>query len=154
MREATPPSNNSILIRAVTRSPPIAEGAQPCFGDFVSKFLSGGFRAGAFHQEWIDSIGDRVALSEDPGNFPRLPVDDARQDQVQAAPGSAEPRPDHCEIARRLGIKPNLGASIPWPRHGAGVWNGGFLTYKITRYSEFRNIPSGRRRSGSRLVFH
>ena len=29
-----------------------------------------------------DSIGERVALTQDPGDFARLPVDDARQDQV------------------------------------------------------------------------
>jgi hypothetical protein len=28
-----------------------------------------------------------VALTQDPGDFARLPVDDARQDQVQAAAG-------------------------------------------------------------------
>ena len=40
-----------------------------------------------FQQGEIDSIGDRVALTQDPGDFARLPVDDARQDQVQAAAG-------------------------------------------------------------------
>ena len=40
-----------------------------------------------FQQGEIDSIGDRVALTQDPGNFARLPVNDARQDQVQAAAG-------------------------------------------------------------------
>src|SRR4029077_10504519 len=35
----------------------------------------------------IDSIGNRVALTQDPGDFPPLPVDDAGQDQVQAAAG-------------------------------------------------------------------
>jgi len=43
--------------------------------------------ADVFQQGEIDSIGDRVALTEDPGDFRRLPVDDARQDQVQAAAG-------------------------------------------------------------------
>ena len=43
--------------------------------------------ADVFQQGEIDSIGDRVALIEDPGDFRRLPVDDARQDQVQAAAG-------------------------------------------------------------------
>jgi hypothetical protein len=43
--------------------------------------------ADVFQQGEIDSIGDRVALSQDPGDFARLPVDDARQDQVQAAAG-------------------------------------------------------------------
>ena len=41
--------------------------------------------ADVFQQGEIDSIGDRVALTQDPGDFARLPVDDARQDQVQAA---------------------------------------------------------------------
>ena len=36
-----------------------------------------------FQEGEIDSIGDRVALSQDLGDFARLPVDDARQDQVQ-----------------------------------------------------------------------
>jgi len=43
--------------------------------------------ADAFQQGKIDSICDRVALIEDPKDFPRWPVDDARQDQVQAAGG-------------------------------------------------------------------
>jgi hypothetical protein len=43
--------------------------------------------ADAFQQREIDSICGRVALIEDPGDFPRLPVDDARQDQVQATAG-------------------------------------------------------------------
>jgi hypothetical protein len=43
--------------------------------------------ADVFQQGEIDSIGDRVALAEDPGDFARLPVDDARQDQVQATAG-------------------------------------------------------------------
>ncbi len=43
--------------------------------------------ADVFQQGEIDSIGDRVALSQDPGDFARLPVDDARQDQVQTAAG-------------------------------------------------------------------
>jgi hypothetical protein len=46
--------------------------------------------AEAFQQGEIDSICERVAFIEDPGDFPRLPVDGARQDQVQAAAGSAE----------------------------------------------------------------
>ena len=41
-----------------------------------------------FQQGEIDSIGDRVALTQDPRDFARLPVDDARQDQVQAAAGA------------------------------------------------------------------
>jgi hypothetical protein len=43
--------------------------------------------ADASQQGEIDSICDRVALTEDPGDLPRLQVDDARQDQVQAAAG-------------------------------------------------------------------
>ena len=43
--------------------------------------------ANMFHERGIDPIGDRVALAEGPGVLPRLPVDDARQDQVQAAAG-------------------------------------------------------------------
>jgi hypothetical protein len=38
-----------------------------------------------FQQGGIDSIGERVALAENPGDLPRLPINDARQDQVQAA---------------------------------------------------------------------
>ena len=45
------------------------------------------YGADVFQQGSIDSIGDRVALAEDSGDLPRLPVDDARQDQVQAAAG-------------------------------------------------------------------
>jgi hypothetical protein len=41
--------------------------------------------ADVFQQGGIDSIGDRVALAEDSGDLPRLPVDDARQDQVQGS---------------------------------------------------------------------
>jgi len=41
--------------------------------------------ADVFQQGGIDSISDRVALVEDPGDFPALPVNDAGQDQVQAA---------------------------------------------------------------------
>ena len=37
-----------------------------------------------FQQGEMDCIGDGVALTQDPGDFARLPVDDARQDQVQA----------------------------------------------------------------------
>ena len=44
-------------------------------------------RADVFQQGEIDSIGNRVALTQDPGDFARLPVDDASQDQVQAAAG-------------------------------------------------------------------
>jgi hypothetical protein len=40
-----------------------------------------------FQQGEIDSVGDRVALTQNPGDFARLPVDDTRQDQVQAAAG-------------------------------------------------------------------
>ena len=43
--------------------------------------------ADVFQQGEIDSIGERVALTQDPGDFARLPVDDSRQDQVQAAAG-------------------------------------------------------------------
>jgi hypothetical protein len=43
--------------------------------------------ADVFQQGSIDSIGDRVALAEDSGDLPRLPVDNARQDQVQTAAG-------------------------------------------------------------------
>jgi hypothetical protein len=41
--------------------------------------------ADVLQQGSIDSIGGRVALAEDSGDLPRLPVDDARQDQVQTA---------------------------------------------------------------------
>jgi hypothetical protein len=43
--------------------------------------------ADVFKQGEIDSIGEGVALTQDPGDFARLPVDDARQDQVRAAAG-------------------------------------------------------------------
>ncbi len=43
--------------------------------------------ADVFQHGEIDSIGERVALTQDPGDFARLPVDDACQDQVQAAAG-------------------------------------------------------------------
>ena len=43
--------------------------------------------ADVLQQGSIDSIGERVALAEDSGDLPRLPVDDARQDQVQTAAG-------------------------------------------------------------------
>jgi hypothetical protein len=39
--------------------------------------------ADVFQHGEIDSIGDRVALTQDPGDFARLPVDDARQDQLR-----------------------------------------------------------------------
>jgi hypothetical protein len=38
--------------------------------------------ADVFQRGEIDSMGDRVALTRDPGDFARLPVDDGRQDQV------------------------------------------------------------------------
>ena len=44
-------------------------------------------RADVFQHGEIDSIGDRVALTQDPGDFARLPVDDARQDQVETTAG-------------------------------------------------------------------
>jgi len=34
--------------------------------------------ADVFQQGEIDSIGERVAFTQDPGDFARLPVDDAR----------------------------------------------------------------------------
>ena len=43
--------------------------------------------ANVLQQGGIDSIGDRFALVEEPVDFPRLPVDDAPQDQVQEAAG-------------------------------------------------------------------
>ena len=43
--------------------------------------------ADVFQRGEIDSIGDQVALTQAPGDFARLPIDDARQDQVQAAAG-------------------------------------------------------------------
>jgi len=36
--------------------------------------------ANAFQEGGIDPIGRSVALAENPGDFPRLPIDDARQD--------------------------------------------------------------------------
>jgi hypothetical protein len=41
--------------------------------------------AEVLQQGSIDSIGERIALAEDSGDLPRLPVDDARQDQVQGS---------------------------------------------------------------------
>jgi hypothetical protein len=43
--------------------------------------------ADVFQQGEIDSIGDRVALAEDPGDFPPPPVNDAGQDQVKTTAG-------------------------------------------------------------------
>jgi hypothetical protein len=43
--------------------------------------------ADVFQHGEIDSIGERVALTQDPGDFARLPVDDARQDQVETTAG-------------------------------------------------------------------
>ena len=43
--------------------------------------------ADVFQQGGIDSIGERVALAEDSGDLPRLPVDDACQDQVETTAG-------------------------------------------------------------------
>jgi hypothetical protein len=40
-----------------------------------------------FQRGEIGSIGERVALAEDLGDFPRLPVDNARQDQVKTTAG-------------------------------------------------------------------
>jgi hypothetical protein len=58
--------------------------------------------ADVFQQGGIDSIGDRVALAQDPGDLPRLPVDGARQDQVQATAGvHLLPQPEGVNPARR-----------------------------------------------------
>ena len=57
--------------------------------------------ADVFQQGEIDSIGDRVALIENLGVFPRLPVDDARQDQVQAfrqVQAERSARPDRARL--------------------------------------------------------
>ena len=43
--------------------------------------------ANVFQQGGIDSINNRVALAEDPGDLWCLPVDDACQDQFQTAAG-------------------------------------------------------------------
>jgi hypothetical protein len=43
--------------------------------------------ADVFQQGSLDSIADRVALAEGSGDLPCLPVDNARQDQVQTAAG-------------------------------------------------------------------
>jgi hypothetical protein len=43
--------------------------------------------ADVFQHGEMDSIGDRVALTQDPGDFARLPVDNARQDQVETTAG-------------------------------------------------------------------
>jgi hypothetical protein len=40
-----------------------------------------------FQRGEIGSIGERVALVEDLEDFPRLPVDNARQDQVKTTAG-------------------------------------------------------------------
>ena len=61
-------------------------------------------RADVFQQEEIDPIGERVALTQDPGDFAPLPVDDARQDQV--APACAR-----CDRHARL----EIAACRPWP---------------------------------------
>jgi hypothetical protein len=73
--------------------------------------------ADVFQQGEIDSIGDRVALIENLGVFPRLPVDDARQDQVQAfrqVQAERSARPDRARLPRRLGPK-----SAAWPMAAA-----------------------------------
>ena len=62
-----------------------------------------------FQQGEIDSIGSRVAVTENTGDFRRLPVDDARQDQVQAAASTQSAdcrrgrsyRPRKCKIPRQ-----------------------------------------------------
>jgi hypothetical protein len=41
--------------------------------------------ADVLKQGQVHSVGDRVALAQDPRDFPRLPVDDASQDQGQTA---------------------------------------------------------------------
>jgi hypothetical protein len=54
--------------------------------------------ADVFQQGEIDFIGDRVALTEDPGDFRRLPVYDAREGsgsgscRCSSAPGRFERR--------------------------------------------------------------
>ena len=67
-----------------------------------------------FQQRGIDFIGDRIALAEDPGDLSCLPINDARQDQVQAAAGvhlfpqlagvdpAAPPVKDTCRAAQNL----------------------------------------------------
>ena len=62
---------------------------------FLSDANSASNRPRARFGNEIDSIGERVALTQDPGDFARLPVDDARQDQVQAAAGVDFDRPRH-----------------------------------------------------------
>ncbi len=84
-----------------------------------------------FQQGEIDSIGDRVALTEDPGDFRRLPVDDARQDL-----GSGS-----CRLSGALGLTmrdcPPPGISRTSarrfrPRLSAEARKDGSLAYKIT----------------------
>jgi len=60
-----------------------------------------------FQQGEIDSIGDRVSLTQDPGDFARLPVDDARQDQVQVSAALA------AQAKRRLAREQVLESSDP-----------------------------------------
>jgi len=40
-----------------------------------------------FQHGEIDSIGDRVALTQDPGDFARLPVDDGTPGSVETTAG-------------------------------------------------------------------
>ena len=60
-----------------------------------------------FQQGEIDFIGDRVALTQDSGDFARLPVDDARQDQVQVSAALA------AQAKRRLAREQSLGVIRP-----------------------------------------
>jgi len=48
--------------------------------------------ADVFQQGEIDSIVERVALTQDRGDFPRLPVDDARDSRHGFGPGNCESR--------------------------------------------------------------
>ena len=90
-----------------------------------------------FQQKGIDSIGGRVALAEDPGDLPGLPIDDARQDQVQVAAGV------HL-LPQLAGINPAPPPDVPGqgvelldfeqaaPTANAEARKDGSLAYKIT----------------------
>jgi hypothetical protein len=77
--------------------------------------------ADVFQQGEIDSVGDRVALTQDSGDFPRLPVDDARQDQVQTAAGvhllpqlaSVDPAPPPVKEVIRSSLISKVSAGCP-----------------------------------------
>jgi len=91
--------------------------------------------ADAFQQKEIDSIFDRGgAVTEDPGDFPRLPVDDARQDQGSGTlQAERSARPDHARLPAALAqAEPRRADSLATSQR-RGMENDGSLAYKIIR---------------------